>query len=653
MNREWFTAAELAGLHGVPGTQQNVKSKAKREHWNSRKRQAKGGGLEYHISSLPAETQAKLLAKQKPAQAAEKQEPSLFTYDHEQLWKDAALQTQKRRDIGEYRAELLNQCLHLVQTMQCTFQRASKIVADIENITPASLRNWYYGINGNIGARMYNRIDWPAALIPGYTQKADTADCDREAWDWFKGHYLTRRQPSIASSYRRLQEIAAVKKWTIPSERTLDRRVKKDISIYTRVLLREGPEALNKLYPTQKRDKRCFAAGEAVSGDGIKFDKLWIDWGDEIINTTTAWFWQDIHSNKFLSYRIAKTENTDVFRLATYDLTAICAPTYIQVDNTRVAANKAMTGGTPNRYRFHNRPEDPEGILNKLGMKVHFTNPDHTMSNPGVKPVERSFGIGGIHSEVASHPKIINRGYSKATAIPIAEFMEIVAQEVQRFNARPKRRTDICGGIKSFDEAFNDSFAVSEVRLLTASQRRLLLLMPESAKVTAAGEINLKAGAKGNAKNRYWHQSLAELKGADIVAYYDPENLSAGVAVYNIEGRFICDAEHKAGIAFNDTAASREHAKFKKRILKSQKQIAQNETRMTDLERQALYPETIDPVDIPAPGVVRGNFGQKQQVDESLKIQRDAAVGDDATMWNVNFAKSVARMKQKREEELF
>lgn len=64
MNKEWFTAAELASKPGLPATESGTIRKAKRESWKSQKRQARGGGLEYHISSLPAETQAAIRAQQ-------------------------------------------------------------------------------------------------------------------------------------------------------------------------------------------------------------------------------------------------------------------------------------------------------------------------------------------------------------------------------------------------------------------------------------------------------------------------------------------------------------------------------------------------------------------------------------------------------------
>ncbi|WP_083859469.1 Mu transposase C-terminal domain-containing protein [Oceanibaculum indicum] len=77
MKAEWFTAAELArlALPGLPGTRQNIASRAKRENWRSRERKASGGGIEYHVSSLPQPAR-EVLAARAAAEAA-KQAPAL------------------------------------------------------------------------------------------------------------------------------------------------------------------------------------------------------------------------------------------------------------------------------------------------------------------------------------------------------------------------------------------------------------------------------------------------------------------------------------------------------------------------------------------------------------------------------------------------
>ncbi|WP_413112121.1 DNA-binding protein [Thaumasiovibrio sp. DFM-14] len=59
MNIEWFTATQLAGLPGLPKSSRNIRINAQRGNWQSRPR-VKGKGREYHLSSLPEQTQAHL-----------------------------------------------------------------------------------------------------------------------------------------------------------------------------------------------------------------------------------------------------------------------------------------------------------------------------------------------------------------------------------------------------------------------------------------------------------------------------------------------------------------------------------------------------------------------------------------------------------------
>ncbi len=59
----WYTASELAGLPGMPGTVQGVRLRAKQEKWVSRKRGGRGGGYEHAVSNLPEETRSHLAAQ--------------------------------------------------------------------------------------------------------------------------------------------------------------------------------------------------------------------------------------------------------------------------------------------------------------------------------------------------------------------------------------------------------------------------------------------------------------------------------------------------------------------------------------------------------------------------------------------------------------
>lgn len=71
--RNYYTAQELAGLPGLPGTARNIKEVAKREHWEGQRRLG-SKAIEYRATSLPKVTREALLkaavdavASQRPA----------------------------------------------------------------------------------------------------------------------------------------------------------------------------------------------------------------------------------------------------------------------------------------------------------------------------------------------------------------------------------------------------------------------------------------------------------------------------------------------------------------------------------------------------------------------------------------------------------
>ena len=608
-----FSAKDISVSLGI--TKRGVLIKAKNENWQSEIVSTQGGkSFLYYFKKLDTSTQTAILKsfpeKFDTNKEYQKSTYSDYAYNSEALWEHYRSKSEAARQRAEEKHKLLIQIETLVDAgiKRCA---AFNMVGKANDTSPKVIQNWYYGKGAKRGVRDYHKKDWLAVLVDEYTnaKPRQEENCHPMAWDWFLAHYLDRSRPTLADSYRRLQETAAVHGWTIPCARTLKRRLESEIPPIQIAYLREGEKAMRRFYPAQERDKNCFMAGEAVNGDGLKFDKFWVEFEDgEVINTATAWIWQDVHSGKLLAWRLGKTENTDIFRLSLYDLTETMVPSFAWMDNTRVAANKAMTGKSPRRRRFKNQPSDPVGMMQKLGIEPRFTNPDQKVSNPGVKPVERAFGIGGIHDAVRAHPRFADRGFSKATAIPVGELRAVLEDEVVRFNARTGRRSGICQG-RSYDEVFAESFVRYPVRKITNTQRSLLLLMQEVVRVHRDdGGIALDAGKGPYGRNRYWNERLPQYEGRDVVVYFDPENLQNDVQVYTLDGNFICEAQWLPGAAFNDVEAAREWNKNKRRYLKAQKETAKAQQRMDKLEMARLYPSPTVP-DQPKAAVIAPTFG--------------------------------------------
>lgn len=632
----WYSARELAGLPGVPGTQRNVRAAAERAGWASRPRSGRGGGSEYPLSALPAATQAALLLRSAPVASATPSSPAPSRKEH----------GQPRQFTPDEIASRWSHFERLSDTRQASAREKLKALHAVAALTQSGIELGaaraavaaQYAAVGQRGFSVHNlrrfaadvgsapRADWLALLADDYVGRTTRAECEGVAWDWYKEHYLSRAKPSHASTYRRVEEMAKAQGWAIPAAITFVRRLDVEVSRFTQVLLREGPEAASRLMPTRQRDASIFGCGEAVSGDGLKFDRLWVKFPDgEILNTATAWFWQDIYSRRILAWRLDKTENTDVFRLATYDLTAICAPEYVLIDNTRVAANKTMTAGSAGRHRFKTDPEDGMGLLLMLGMNPHFTNPDKELGNPGAKPIERAFGIGGIHSEVATHPKLIGTGFSKATAIDSELLREVIEQEVARFNARPKRDTQACNKLLSFDEAWQAGLQRRPPRVLADSQRRLLLMSREVVTVQRTGIVEIKAGRSDHGRNSYWHDRSVEFAGQKVAVHFDPANLRADVYIYSLDGRYLFAAQHRASAAFNDTQSAREDAKWKAAAIKARKKEAEYTSRRTKLENEQLYALSTDQGGVAATGMTsQGSTVVAAHFQKAIDPERDA-----------------------------
>lgn len=87
--KTYYSAQELVDfqLRGLPTTKKAVITKAKREHWQSRKRTGRGGGLEYELTSLPQSIQQEIYRKfalavvQKPRTDLVQQRESLDVYE--------------------------------------------------------------------------------------------------------------------------------------------------------------------------------------------------------------------------------------------------------------------------------------------------------------------------------------------------------------------------------------------------------------------------------------------------------------------------------------------------------------------------------------------------------------------------------------------
>jgi len=640
----WLTAIEIAvlALPGLPATKRKVNQKAKQAGWTTqidtngkplfRRRKRRGGGLEYHYSVLPPQAVAALatrglIAVAKPAfEARTVQAVNGSPHGSAQLCWDGfeALPNSKKR-IAKARLDTLKRVEALVRAGQ-TRTAAVSYSAVEAGVSSATIYNWQTLIRGlRADARL-------PALAPKTVGRVKLADCPDEALEIIKSDWLRLSKPSFEACFDRLQLIANDKGWRLPASRTLLRRLQAQIPEAVQVMCRDGVEKLERMFPPMDRDRSHFHAMEALNADGHRWDVFVVDEPGGKPYRPLLMAIQDLYSNKFVGWRFAKSEGADTVRLAFGDVFRDYGiPDRVWLDNGRGFASKWITGGTPNRFRFKVKPEDPVGVLTALGIQIHWTRPYRGQS----KPIERAFR--DFCDRISKHPAFEGAytGNSTSTkpenygsrAIPFGEFKAIVEAGIHQHNAKVGRRTRVCQAQHSFDQVFEKSYADAPVRRASEAQLRSFLLAAEKR------FSDRKTGAVELFGNRYWSEEIAALRGTHVVIRFDPDRLMDPVHVYRLDGSYVGIAGVMHAGRFDDVAAARDHENRRKKWLKAQKELAAFEKTLRPAEIAAMLPEIDELPELPRPKVARLVAGggaitvaQREQQQQEFEASLEAGL---------------------------
>ena len=500
--------------------------------------------------------------------------------------RDATKQAEVARAVAD-RAEATN------------WTEAYRHVAGERNIPIPTVRRW------SENCRAFDRADYPAALLPRNHGAPRDPDYDERIWAWFYADYGRQEEPAAMASYRRVAGIAEVEKLSMPHLVTLMRRWKKQPHA-VRTLLRKGPRAAAASYPHQTRSVAHLRAMQACNADGHIFD-VFVRFPDGEVGRPILAAIQDLYSRMIVAWRLGKTESGDLVRMTYFDaIEKFGVFDKVYLDNGRAWMTKELTAGMDHRYRFRRRNalEDFKGVLTFLDIHPIAVKPFHGQS----KPIERSFG--DICTEkIARHPlcagaytgnspgnKPENYG---SKAIPLAEFQALVDQQIALHNRQPNRRTEICRGVLSFEQAFMESWKQSAPRMLAPSQKFLFLLKTEPVTVRKpVGEIELFG-------NRFTSAAVAELAGQKVVARFDPQHIQKGIRVYRLDGAFVGEAECIEPVGYDDLDAARDHNRAVRAHVKAARDYAAAEARITDAEFRRLNGAPPQPPTRPRPAVTR------------------------------------------------
>lgn len=606
--KSYYSAQELVelNLEILPKTKKAILTMAKREGWKSQDRQGKGGGFEFAVKSMPEDVQAEIVVKL--GKSAVKNLPVLAEesapVDAQLLWATYEQGTTKQQQKAQMKlgimfavAELVNGGVKILDALALVCHKHNQ--DGEKTVTVSAIKSWWYQIKDA------DRSLWLPLLMDSYGAHSESREATftPEAWAFFRADYFRNERPQFGSCYERLKRAASANGWVIPSPSSIKRKILREIPKTHQTYLRDGTYALSRMYPSLIRTVAGIEAMEWVNGDGYKHN-VWVRWHNGHIIRPKTWLWQDVRTRKILAYRCDESENTNMIRLALLDVVnKYGIPKHLTIDNTKAAANKKMTGGVKNRYRFKVREDEVQGIIPALGIQLHWTTVRYGRGRGQAKPIERAFSHGGLGELVDKHPLLA--GYhagdnaldkpdnyqGNKAGVDYESFILALEEGIQMFNERQDRATEICQGKLSFNQAFERDYAVAEKRWATPEQLRYLLTLHEEVTLKENGTFTLKAGGEVQGlRNRYEAYELIGTSHKKVVVRYDPNNLHDAVWVYSLDGNYLAEAHCTVDAAFGDTTAAQDHSRKEREFVRHTQKAAQAAQDMAIQEAAAYMP---------------------------------------------------------------
>ena len=431
------------------------------------------------------------------------------------------------------------------------------------------------------GARLAALLDAPGR---GRPPKMWSVPGAARLWTLWVTDYHRPEAPSGAKVWRRLKDVADDHGWAIPPLKAFLRRDKLEIPAAERAMGRQGALAAMDLVPHQTRTVEGLRPMDIVNGDGRRHDVL-VVLPSGRVGRPTVWAWQDVRTRRVLEWVAGETESLDLVRTSLHALIVrYGVMDRVVVDQTLAASAKWLTGGQPGRKRWRSTGEELPGLLEMLDIEYRPTVVDRDLAGRGKgrgrsKPIERAFG--DLADAIDTHPALAGASTGRSTtdrpethrsrAVPWETFVALVDQVMRAHNARDGRDTEAAAG-RSFDSVWNEEYAATVVRRVSAGQAGVLLLAGEDVRIEDDGSFRLRCGRAGRVRNRYHHTDLVERSGERLVARFNDRHLHDPVQVYDTLGRWICTAECLAPVAFADSAAGGEYERRRRRMRRTAKE---------------------------------------------------------------------------------
>lgn len=536
----WYSAKDLAGLPGMPGSERRVLERAKKNLWPSRAKE-RGKGLEYPITCLPAATKHALLTQQLQTPGSSPAAPAavspaalpvagLFTpcadlTDAQRLERDA--RSGVRAAIQRLQASGASQ--EAAITTLLTSARAGQCDPHVDKMLRLARdkrgrKNEQSG-DGYPSSRTLKR--WLSAkdLTPKLPQ------ADMRVPDWarrFLAIWQVPQKPSVDAAWREFSgEYPGISIHQV-------RRLVGKLGAVTRERGRMGPRELKNIKPFIRRDFSHLEPNDIWTADGHCFDAEVQHplHGRPFRPEITAIL--DIATRRCVGWSVDLAESgTAVADAIRYAAERCGIPAIFYVDNGGGYQNAMMK-------------DETTGLMSRLGTDMRHSiaynsqargvieRAHQTIFVAAAKQLPSYIGAAMDREARLAQFKVTRKALKHGGTMPLIPFdvfIEFIEARVADYNAKAHR--SLKG--TSPDLAWRAFEAQGWQAEMLRPEDTETLFRPRVTRTIARAEINLFT-------NIYFARELAEFHGIDAQIAYDIHDASR-VWVYTPEGRFICEAQ--------------------------------------------------------------------------------------------------------------
>ena len=616
----WYSAKELAGLPGLPGTERNVREYAKRHGWEGQQRLG-SKALEYAFSVLPEETQNALLLAQ--AENAEPAPASTVASTPEDPRPGQQQLTDAQRQVMSARVAFVREIERMSRMV--SQQRAIETLvahAKEDDLTPylkerVVLANDRKTETRTLSERTLKRwmSDFKKHGERGLAPKRRQADMSMPPWagDFLK-RYQKPQKPSVEAAYQLLVE------QTEPPHPSIHqvRRWLAKLSPEARERGRMGAHELKALQPFKRRTSDALLPNDVWVADGHTFDA-------EVINPLTGQAFRpeitliiDWGTRRIVGFALNLAEST----VATLDALRD-AVSRVGMFNLFYVDNGS---GFDNATVYE--------VVDRLGGSITHSLPYNSQARGVIERAHQtilvklakempSFIGADMDKEAATKAHKLSRrdikqGLKPAFIPTFQEFFERLNDALDVYNHRPhsglSKIRDLDSGRlrhQSPMEAWKNAETEGFEALTAPTDVVASLMRPQEVRKTNRGEVRINGGT-------YFMDALRDFHGEEIRVAWDYRD-TGSVGVYTLDGEHLGDAQLD-GNATPAMPASMIQRAAEKREKGQLNRLAQKAKTITgsDVEIRAITPAASYSDEKQA---AAGRAYAKQLADEGTRFQ--------------------------------